>query len=160
MVPGNRTPTSTFEINLRPLPEASPNSETMEWWGKQDPAVWEHATRDPVEPSLAVAQFGEWVRSLGGSPVLVVFPTFDYLWVHYYMVRFLGKSPFGIGALDLKSMAFGMFPEIDKFKDVAKRKLDKTLFEGCPPHTHKALDDAIGQGVWLVNLLARREPLN
>lgn len=162
MVPGSRTPQSTFEVNLAPLPEASPDPETMAWWAKQDPSAWAHATKDPENPQDALRRFSEWVRSLNGDPVLVVFPTYDYMWIRYYLVRFLGPKgdPFGIGALDLKSMSFGMFPGFDRFKDVAKRRLDKSLFEGCPPHTHKALDDAIGQGVWFVNLLAHREPGN
>lgn len=162
MVAGNRTPVATFEVNLQPLPEASPDQETMAWWAKQHESVWAHATRDPVEPGLAMTQFLQWVRALGGSPILVVFPSWDFMWMHWYMVRFLGRAgnPFGIGALDLKSMSFGMFSEFDRFKSVSKRNLDTALFDGCPPHTHKALDDAIGQGVWLVNMLARRGFVN
>lgn len=157
---GSRTPVSTFEMNLAPLEGASADPETLSWWAKQEPGVWEHATRDPGDPAEVMLKFATWVRSLAGTPVLVVFPTWDFLWVHYYLVRFLGPrgTPFGIGALDVKSMTFGMLPEFASFKDVAKRRVPKHLLEGCPPHTHKALDDAIGQGVWLVNMLALRQP--
>lgn len=157
---GSRTPTSTFEINLAPLEGASPDPDTMAWWAGQDPEVWAHVTREPVEPVEAMTQFVTWVRSLGGNPVLVVYPTWDYMWAHYYLVRFLGPrgTPFGLGSLDVKSMAFGMLPEFASFKDVVKRKVPQALLEGCPPHTHRALEDAVGQGVWLVNLLAKRNP--
>jgi hypothetical protein len=157
---GNRAPAATFEINIAPLEGASPDPETLAWWAKQSPDVWDHATRSPVDPADAMLRFAEWVRALHGVPVMVVFPTWDFLWVHYYLVRFLGPkgTPFGIGALDVKSLAFGLVPEIASFKEVTKRNMDKSLLEGCPPHTHKALDDAIGQGVWLVNMLALRQP--
>ena len=155
---GNRTPVSTFEVNLSPLEGASADPDTMQWWARQSPKVWQHVTKDPLDPADALLQLVTWVRSLRGTPIMVVFPTFDYMWVHYYLVRFLGSSPFGIGALDIKSMAFGIIPEIPAFKEVTKRNMHKSLLEGCPPHTHQALDDAIGQGVWLVNLLALRQP--
>lgn len=158
MVLGNRTPIATFEINLQPLPEANPDPETMEWWAKQNEAVWAHVTKDPVDPAQGMQAFANWTRSLGGIPILATFPSWDFCWIYTYFVRFLGRkgNPFGISSLDLKSMAFGMHPDIENFKDVTKSKLDRSLFDGCPPHTHKALDDAIGQGVWLVNMLARR----
>lgn len=155
---GNRTPVSTFEVNLTPLEGASADPDTMQWWARQSPKVWQHVTKDPLDPADAMLQLVTWVRSLRGTPIMVVFPTFDYMWAHYYLVRFLGSSPFGIGALDIKSMAFGLIPEIPAFKEVTKRNMHKSLFEGCPPHTHQALDDAIGQGVWFVNLLRLREP--
>ena len=155
---GSRVPLGTFEVNLLPLQGANPDPDTMTWWARQDPAVWEHATRNPTEPVAALSDFVSWVRSLVGNPVLVVYPSWDAMWVHYYLGRFLGKdgNPFGIGALDVKSMAFGMGTNFMSFKDVTKRNMAPELFEGCPPHTHKAVDDALGQGIWFVNLLAAR----
>lgn len=154
---GSREPVATFEVNLAPLPGATPDTETMAWWSQQDPEVWKHVTANPLEPRAAMQSFGDWVRGLGGDPVMVVYPTWDAVWLHWYFVRFLGKSPFGIAALDIKSMAFGEMAEFDKYKSVAKKNFPKELFEGTPPHTHKALDDALGQGILFVNLLARRK---
>jgi hypothetical protein len=153
---GSREPVATFEINLTPLPGATPDPETMTWWSKQDPEVWKHVTSNPVEPRVAMQAFVDWVRGLGGDPVMVVYPSWDDMWVSWYVVRFCGKNPFGLGCLDIKSMAFGVLPDFDKYKSVSKRNFPKDLFEGCPPHTHKALDDALGQGVLFINLLSRR----
>lgn len=157
---GSREPVSTFEINIEPLEEATPDPDTMAWWASKPPEIWRHATKSPVDPTVAMMNLTMWVRSLQGNPVMVVFPTWDYMWLQYYMVRYLGPkgTPFGLGALDIKSLTFGLVPEIQGFKDTAKSKLPKALLEGCPPHTHKALEDAIGQGVWLVNMLALRNP--
>lgn len=38
--------------------------------------------------------------------------------------------------------------------EATKRNMPKKWFHGCPPHTHKALDDAIGQGILFLNILA------
>lgn len=157
---GSRTPVSTFEINLAPLEGASPDPDTLAWWAKQDPAVWTHATRAPVDPVTAMLSFTSWVNSLVGTPVMVTYPTWDFMWVHYYIVRFLGPrgNPFGLGALDIKSLALGILTDTASFKDASKHKMHPFLLEGCPPHSHRALDDAIEQGVWFVNLLRFRSP--
>ena len=157
-VEGNRTPVATFEINIAQIPDGVTDPETMAWWGRQDPETWAHVTKDPVAPEEAMRRFAAWVRALNGTPIMVVFPTWDYMWVQYYLVRYCGpyESPFGIGALDIKSLAYALLPRIQSFKHAAKRNIPRYLFEGCPPHTHRALDDALGQGVLLVNLLGLR----
>jgi hypothetical protein len=75
------------------------------------------------------------------------------MWLQWYLHAFLGRSPFGNGCLDLKSFAFALLGVDLGFKSCTKKWMPKYLFEGCPPHTHQALDDAIGQGVLAVNLL-------
>lgn len=148
---GNRVPIATYEINLQTLPGAEPDPETKAWWDSQDPAVWEHIRRDPQSPETAIPDFCRWARGLPGNPVLVTYPTWDYLWVHWYCIRFAGKNPFGLSGLDVKSYAFGLF-DIDRFKDSSKKNFPKSVFEGAPPHTHKGLDDAVGQGVMFINM--------
>lgn len=152
---GSREPLATFEVNLTPLSGATPDPETMAWWSKQDPEVWKHVTSNPLEPRSAMTAFADWVRGLGGDPVMVVYPTWDSVWMHWYLVRFLGKSPFGLGALDVKTLAFSKLGGRD-FKGTSKRKMPSQWFEGCPPHTHKGLDDAIGQGILFINILEQK----
>ncbi len=156
---GVARPFATFEINFSPLPDAAPHPDTLAWWKEQDPAVWAHVTAEPKDPKDAVAALVRWVKALPGSPVLVTYPSWDYLWVHWYCQRFYGSSPFGLGGLDVKSYAFAVLdPAV--FKEATKRRMPTELFLDAdgqvPPHTHRALDDAIGQGVLFINLLARR----
>jgi len=88
--------------------------------------------------------------------VFLGFPaTYDFMFAYWYMVRFLGAKdpvPFSFAGFDIKTAAaikLGI-----PFKDSAKRNYPKRWFQGCPPHTHKALDDAIGQGILFVNMMA------
>lgn len=151
----SRKPVDTFSINLGPLRGAEEDAETMAWWGKQDPAVWADVTRDPVPAPEAMASFLAWTEQLrhfvGKSPVLVTYPVWDYMWVHWYFMRFCGKNPYGLASLDIKSLAAGVLQT--EFKGTAKPHFPKAWFHQAPPHTHRGLDDAIGQGVLLMNLL-------
>lgn len=150
----NREPVGKYEINLTPLPGATQDPDTMNWWAKF-PDAWAYSTKDPVDPAEGIPQFVAWVESLRefGSPVLVTYPTWDYMWVQYYLCRFNGGvTPFGIGSMDLKTLAMAMLKN-DRFRSTAKRKMPKRWFEGTPKHTHKAIEDAVGQGIMLVNML-------
>lgn len=150
---GTRVPFATYEFNLERLPGAEQHPDTMAWWAKQDPAVWAHVTKDPQEPTVGIRAFVHWVQALPGNPVLVTYPTWDYAWVSWYCTRFAGKNPFGLGGLDVKSYAMARFGL--EFKGSTKRNYPDWVFEGAPPHTHQALDDAIGQGVMFMNMLNR-----
>lgn len=154
----NREPIAKFEMNLAPLEGAGQHPDTMKWWEGQ-PEAWAHSTKDPVPPEEAMKKFAAWANSLraNGSPVLVTFPTWDNTWIHYYMGRFVGENPFGIGSLDIKSLAMGVLRN-DSFKGTAKRSMPKRWFHGSPSHNHTALQDAIGQGVLLVNIFNERKP--
>ncbi|MCK6530793.1 exonuclease [Myxococcota bacterium] len=144
---------STFEVNLHTLPGAAPDEATMAWW-KGFPDAYAAARKDPVDPAEAMGRFGGWVKGLGGKPVLLVYPAWDYLWVHWYMVRFVGRSPFGLGALDIKSYLAALMDE--PFHEVSKRNMAKRWFDPGLDHTHRALDDAKEQGALFCNVLAER----
>jgi len=153
---GNRTPLSTFGANLKTLPDASTHPSTMAWWDKNQEA-WKEATTDPRDPEEVMKDFQRWMRGLPGKPVLVGYPiTFDFSFVYWYYVRFVGfPAPFSFSALDLKTMA--MVKMGTGFHTAAKRRMPKKWFEGAPAHTHRALDDAIGQGVLFVNMMLDKE---
>ena len=149
---GSREPVATYEAVLSPLEGATQHPETMKWWSKF-PDAWEYSTTDPRAPEVVIPEFASWAKALPGSPVLVTYPTWDYMWLGYYLARFNdNKTPFGIGSLDIKSLAMAVLHN-KSFKATAKRKMPKRWFNGAPAHTHKPLDDAIGQGVLLVNIL-------
>ena len=52
-----------FEAVLEPLPDASPNDETMAWWRTQ-PEAYSAATTNPESPVVVMRRFADWVRSL------------------------------------------------------------------------------------------------
>lgn len=153
----NREPIATFEANLHPLPGAKRDPDTMAWWKKQ-PEAWKYVTTNCREPATVMQEVVRWARKLPGKPVLVVYPTYDFMWMRWYLVHFCGAENakvFGFQALDLKTlmMVMGEIP----FKQVSKRWVSKEhpeWFKGTPKHDHTGLADAIGQGVMLINILA------
>lgn len=152
----SRTPIATFEVNLAPVKGGQQDPDTMKWWSNF-PEALEYATTDPKAPDEGITDFVKWVKKLRkeskkGTPVLVTYPTWDYMWVQWYITRFYGKSPFGIGSLDIKTLAMAVLKN-DRFRETAKRKMPKHWFYGCGKHTHKALDDAIEQGVLFTNIM-------
>lgn len=148
----SRKPLSTFTANLERLPGAMPDPDTMDWWDKQ-PDAWAEATRDPKNPAVAMRKFVEWLEGLPGKPTFVGYPaSYDQMWAHWYAIRFVGRDPLGFSGIDIKTMASTLLCR--PFREVSKRSMPKEWFRGCPKHTHKALDDAIGQGIMFINMLA------
>ena len=148
---------STFEVNLDTLDGACPDPDTMKWW-KSQPVAWEAARRNTVAPLQAMIEFTRWVgevsRAHKAKPVLCGYPvTYDFMFVYHYTVRFTGfPAPFGFQGFDIKTLAAERLGV--EFKQASKRRMPERWFRGCPPHTHKAVDDALGQGVLLMNMLS------
>ena len=94
-------------------------------------------------PEAAMASFAVWIEETceGARPVMVGFNApFDWMFVADYFQRYLGRNPFGISALDLKSAYLGKYAVrawSETTKDHVIRRLPVKL-----AHTHNALDDA------------------
>ena len=144
---------STFEANLTSLPDAAGHPETMAWWQTQ-PEAWAAHRENLREPQEAMTSYLAWLKGLPGKPVFVGYPAgFDFLFVYWYLIRFTGESPFSFSALDIKSYAMAVLGT--GFRETAKRNMPKAWFSERP-HTHRALDDALGQGELFCNILAAR----
>ena len=67
--------------------------------------------KEGLEPIDAMTQLKTWLESLLGKEENIVFvgfnASFDWSFVNHYFHYFLGENPFGIAALDIKSMYFG-----------------------------------------------------
>lgn len=141
---------STFSANLELLPGASADPETQTWW-KSQPEAWAACRTGCRPPEVAIPAYVEWLRSLPGKPIFVGYPVaYDFMFVYWYLIRFTGQSPFSHSALDIKTAA--MVALDVPYCDVSKRNMPRSWF-GDQPHTHVALDDAIGQGVLFCNIL-------
>lgn len=93
----------------------------------------------------AMAAAAAWIHGLRreGRPVFLAGPAvFDGMYVHWYFVRFLGRSPFNASGagIDLRSYWMGLTGDewVSTRKSVIKQKL---RLEGLP-HTHHAGEDA------------------
>ena len=141
---------STFEVNLEQLPDARPHPETEKWWSTQQEA-WEYCRRSPVNPKEAMEAYVDWVSLLPGEPVFVGYPvSYDFMFIHWYLIKYVGQSPFSHSALDIKTLAMAALK--CGYKQASKSNMPTMWFDNLP-HTHKALDDAIAQGALFCNIL-------
>ncbi|HEX7115872.1 MAG TPA: 3'-5' exoribonuclease [Steroidobacter sp.] len=141
---------STFSANLETLPAAQAHPKTAEWWATQ-PQAWAACRKDPESPEQAMRRYVAWIKSLEGKPVFVAYPAaFDFMFVYWYLINFVGESPFGHSALDIKSFAMAVLKT--SYRESTKRNMPKHWFDELP-HTHVALDDAIEQGALFCNML-------
>jgi DNA polymerase III epsilon subunit-like protein len=115
--------------------------------------------REGLEPAEAMRRLAAWVDEVAGAgwPVFVGFNApFDWMFVADYLWRHLGRNPFGIAALDLKSLYMGRHG-VARWEETRKIHVEHQLglrFE----HTHQALQDARDQARLAQVLL--RQPLN
>jgi hypothetical protein len=143
----------TFEANLETLAGAEGDPRTMAWW-KTEPEAWAACRRDTRDPAVVMPEYVRWIQSLPGKPVFVAYPAgFDFLFVYWYLIRFVGESPFSHSALDMKSYAMAVLGK--EYRESTKRNMPRGWFDPMP-HTHVALDDAKEQGALFCNMLADR----
>ena len=141
---------ATFSANLETLPGAAAHPRTAAWWATQ-PEAWAACRSNLEAPQAAMARYVAWIRSLTGKPVFVGYPAgFDFLFVYWYLMRFVGESPFSHSALDIKSYAMAVMRT--DYRDSTKRNMPRAWFDPLP-HSHVALDDAIEQGALFCNML-------
>ncbi|MBI2345815.1 MAG: 3'-5' exoribonuclease [Deltaproteobacteria bacterium] len=141
----------TFTANLETLPGATANPKTMEWW-KGQPEAWKACRENLQSPEKAMRYYLAWVKGLPGTPVFVGYPaTFDFMFVYWYLVRFVGESPFSFSAIDIKTFAMAMLKT--NYRKTVKKNMPVHWFD-ANPHAHRALDDAIEQGALFCNMLA------
>nr|ACP17985.1 putative exonuclease RNase T and DNA polymerase III [Pseudomonas nitroreducens] len=109
-----------------------------------------------LSPIKAMKQFKVWVDSLAGEGASVIFvgfnASFDWAFVNYYFHEFIGENPFGIAALDIKSMYFGVAGST--WKSTRSSDIDKVL-NPSSKGDHDALHDAVYQAE-LFNLIRQK----
>lgn len=141
---------ATFSANLDTLPGATAHPDTARWWATQ-PEAWAACRTNLETPEAAMARYVAWIRTLAGKPVFVAYPAgFDFLFVYWYLMRFVGESPFSHSALDMKTFAMAVLRT--DYRNSTKRNMPAEWFDPMP-HTHVALDDAIEQGALFCNML-------
>jgi len=144
---------STFSANLETLPNAEAHPNTKAWWDK-NPEAWDACRQNLKKPEQVMTDYVGWLKQLPGKPVFVGYPaSYDFMFVYWYLIKFVGESPFSHSALDIKTYAMAVLKT--EFRETAKRKMPARWFDNFP-HTHVALDDAIEQGALLCNIFAEQ----
>lgn len=145
---------ATFYRELRT--EFEGDEKTREWLAGQG---FEVNSRRALPPEAAMLHFKGWVeeqgRQIGARPVFVAYPlSFDWSFTHWYFEHYLGyrSDPFGFSnALDIKT-AFSIKAG-RALLGSTKKNMPTDVKNVATPHTHNALDDAIGQGELFANLM-------
>src|SRR5262249_50383655 len=151
-----------FEAVLEELPGSEWNPQTRAWFESDEPRALAAAPTDPRDPESAMADFVWWVEERPGPRVFVASPlAFDGLWIAHYLRRFTAHGLLrgmyqGEGifedSLCLRSYAAAVTARF--VGDVSPATLPAAWF-GDVPHTHRAIDDAVGYAHLLVELFAR-----
>lgn len=136
-------PRKTFYVELKPICDGF-IPEAMQ---KVGGLTLEGLTQTGMDPKLAMERCRDWLASItpsGYKPVFVAWPaTFDFMWVHWYFIHFLGSDPFTHSGVDIRSVAMGKLGW--HYDRCGKRALADKGFKANTRHTHNALDDAQGQ---------------
>ena len=140
----------TFSANLNTLPRAIPDPRTVAWWATQ-PEAWAACRQNPEQPQVAMPGYVAWIKALSGKPVFVAYPSaFDFPFVYWYLMEFVGENPFGYAVIDIKTYAMGLLRK--PYRNCGKQSMPTAWFDDVP-HTHVAIDDAIEQGRLFCNML-------
>lgn len=147
----DKTLLGTFTANLELLPGATGHPDVMDWW-ESHPEAWRRCRTNPRPPEEAMAEYVGWLEGLPGTPVFVAYPLgYDFTFVYWYLMRFVGRSPFKHHGIDIRSYAMAVLKT--GYKASHKRNYPRRWFEDLD-HTHVALDDALEQGALFCNMLA------
>lgn len=152
-----------FEAVLEPLPGSAPNADTYAWF-QTEPEAWEACTTGPRPVNVVMHEFVQWLHNLPGPRMFAASPLgFDGTWVDYYLRRFtrygLAQGPYendrvfhkaGLCLASFAAAVTGTSPG-----EFHPSQLNPSLL-GEVPHTHRAIDDALGYANLLVNLIAGR----
>lgn len=137
---------SVFYDTMKPLLGAHPQLRTMEWW-KKFPEQWQELEAATKYPGNVIQDFDVWLSQFE-NPIMVASPAgFDFTFVRYYLVYFLGTKHEESGiwrrCIDFRSYVMGKYGK--SYFQSGKRNI-KSRCKSSTPHTHNALDDAMEQG--------------
>ncbi len=144
-------PPATFYVELKPV-----NAQVTPEAASVHKLSIEQLREQGSDPQQAMLEFDEWLKgqaSPGKTLVFVAFNApFDWMFVNYYFMHYLGYNPFGHAALDIKALYMGL----------ARVPWQETSWRFIDPHflekkslSHHALQDALDQAELFKKLLAK-----
>ncbi len=144
---------SGFSANLQALPEAKGHPSNMTWW-EQHPDAWAACRSDLQEPEKAMKDYVHWLKKLPGKPIFVGYPAvFDFMFIYWYLIKFVGESPFEHSAIDIRTYSMAILKRpyhLSGKVNMPERWLEE---EGL---NHVAIEDAIQQGRIFCRMLAEK----
>jgi DNA polymerase III epsilon subunit-like protein len=106
----------------------------------------ERLQQEGVPARQAFLRFEAWLKSIipqGEQPYFLAFnAAFDWMFVNYYFIHFLGHNPFGHAAIDIKAFYMGLSGV--PWSQTTWRNID-SKYKTEHGLTHHALQDALDQ---------------
>ena len=153
-----------FEAVLAELPGSAWDPRVRAWFENDEPEALAATTTDPREPAAVMADFVAFVMGVAGPRVFAAHPVaFDGAWIDHYLRQFTGHQ-----------LLEGLYePESERvFHDSLCLRSYAAAVTGRPvreltaatlppgwlgdvPHTHRAIDDALGYAHLLAELFRR-----
>lgn len=101
------------------------------------------------DPAVVMQRFADWVMATSvGKPIFVSDnPAFDFQFINYYMIAFLGENPFGHSARRIGDIYSGLLKNLKAGSGWKKYRKTK--------HTHNPLDDAKGNAEAVLEIVNR-----
>jgi len=133
----------TFYIDIKPMSEKF-SIEHLDSIGR---------TRDETfnfnyQPHQAMLMFRKWIEETNTRNTRPIFFSdnngFDYMFVHWYFIHFIGEDPFGHSSRNLQDIFKGMNFDM---KNRGFKKMRETK------HTHNPVDDAKGNAEALLKMI-------
>jgi len=114
----------------------------------------ERLQAEGIPPREALRRFEEWIAaqaSPGMQPLFVAFnAAFDWMFVNYYFLHYLGHNPFGHAAIDIKAFYMGLSGK--RWAHTSWRFIDP-VYKKEHSLTHHALQDALDQAFMFKKML-------
>lgn len=134
-----------FSANLDTEEDGVQDVACMTEFWVDHPEEWAAARADARPIHVVMNEYAAWLDTLGGELVFVAYPAnFDFSFVNHYLLRFVGRNPFGYCALDMKSFAAGLLGW--PFDETSESTMPRTWFTIPNERPHHALSDALAQG--------------
>jgi DNA polymerase III epsilon subunit-like protein len=148
-------PETNFYVELKPSVDLPWEVEAERIHGLER----DRLSREGLEPAAAMSRLEDWLAEAcaGAQPIFVGFNSpYDWMFVADYFWRHIGRNPFGVSALDLKSYYMGR-EAVTTWNQTRRMHID-ARYGLDPDHTHHALEDALGQARLARFLLDRDRP--
>jgi hypothetical protein len=142
----DRALNKVFHTKLRPICRGN-DENALKAIGK----TWREIKKDPhnVDPKLAMTNFKSWIlrnTDEGTKPMFISDNNgFDFMFMHWYFMHFLGKDPFGYTSRNIADIFGGLNKDMRlafNFKKLRKTK-----------HTHNPIDDVMGNAEALLQIV-------
>lgn len=131
-------PEVSFSVMLKPISDKSVK-EALVVTG----LTLDKADKDGLLPVEAMSKFAAWIAenlAENSTPVFVgLNAPFDWGFVNYYFLKYLGTNPFGFSALDIKALFMGATG--CSWYDTKSSSID-LIVNPIQSGNHEALDDA------------------